>query len=326
MDFKTLRLTTQYVKVKTGKNIISIYIDIIKASIKYECGFNDYREFEFYLLNDAQRQTFITSGINRKIVAQYNDLAYNDQFEDKSNFHRRFNKYINRDYLDLNRSTVDDFKQFIKKHSMVVTKVLDEVEGNGVKVIDYSNIVDDVYIIEEYHHLKKKKQFLVEEYFHQHPEMAKLSPKSVNTLRIITFLQDDGQVVIMNQVLKAGLSGMLDNYGQGGMYTILSEDGVVVRPFVDKQNNIYRSHPINNFEFIGFEVPMFDKVIAKAKAIAKEIPEVRYVGWDFAIGENDVEIIEGNYYSYPFQPLPSISKDKEGYLPKYLKVMKDLII
>lgn len=323
MDYKTLRLTVKEVKRITNKNSISIYIDIFLCSIKYQCGFNDYREFEFYLLNDKQRDTFITSGINRQIVSYYNNLKFNDQFENKTNFHRRFEKYINRDFLDLEVASFEEFEEFIGKHKKIVTKVLDEVEGFGVNVIDYSDN-DNIDLKLEYDRLKANKQFLVEEFFVQHNKMSELSVKSVNTLRIITFLNEDNEVVIMNRVLKAGLSGELDNYGQGGMYSILNEDGVVVRPFVDKKNRIHTKHPITDYDFIGFEVPKFDEVISLAKGIAQEIKDVRYVGWDFAIGEKSVEVIEGNYYSYPFQPLPSISENKEGYLNKYKQVMTEL--
>lgn len=323
MDYKQLNETIKYVKQRTDKSSLSILKDIMDCSIKYQTGFSDYREFEFYLLNDEQRQTFITSGINRQIVSHYNNFEYHQNFENKINFLNTYKQYINRDFLNLNAASLEDFTAFITKHKKVVTKILDEVEGNGVKVIDYtdfplSNIKD------EYDRLKNNRQFLIEQFFVQNDIMSKLSPKSVNTLRIITFLNDDQEVVIMNQVLKAGLDGELDNYGQGGMYTILSEDGRVVLPFIDKQNNVYFKHPITDFEFIGFEVPMFDKIINKVKQTALVNKEVRYLGWDFAVGVDDVEIIECNYYSYPFQPLPSISDDKKGFLPKYKKAMKDL--
>lgn len=323
MDYKQLNETIKYVKAKTNKSSLSIFKDIMDCSIKYQTGFSDYREFEFYLLDDKQRATFITSGINRQIVSHYNNFDYHQNYENKINFLNTYKKYINREFLDLNTASLEDFTKFILKHQKVVTKILDEVEGNGVKIIDYTDFPLN-NIEDEYQRLKTNKQFLVEQFFVQNAIMSKLSPKSVNTLRIITFLNEDDEVIIMNQVLKAGLDGELDNYGQGGMYTILSSDGKVVLPFIDKQNNVYKKHPITGFDFMGFEVPMFDKIINKVKKAALENKEVRYLGWDFAVGVDDVEIIECNYYSYPFQPLPSISDNQEGFLPKYKKVMTDL--
>ena len=39
---------------KTKKNYISIVIDMIKCGFKYQAGYYDYQEFEFYNLNNEE--------------------------------------------------------------------------------------------------------------------------------------------------------------------------------------------------------------------------------------------------------------------------------
>jgi len=55
---------------------------------------------------------------------------------------------------------------------------------------------------------------------------------------------------------------------------------------------------------------------------SKELKEIKYIGWDVAITNHGVCIIEGNSYPGVFQIRPSFSKDKVGILPKYEEIMK----
>ena len=50
--------------------------------------------------------------------------------------------------------------------------------------------------------------------------------------------------------------------------------------------------------------------------------EIKYIGWDVAIKNDGICIIEGNSYPDVFQIKPSFSKNKTGILPKYEEIMK----
>ena len=161
---------------------------------------------------------------------------------------------------------------------------------------------------------------LIEEKIEQHKSLAKLNKSSVNTLRIVSFY-DDKRVYILNSVFKIGNGGVTDNFSSGSMYTFI-KDGKIIVPAIDRNDNIFYKHPISNIDLIGYEIPNYDKVVKLVKECAKMIKEVKYVGWDIAIMDEDVCLIEGNCYPGIYQIKPSFLSEKEGLVNVYEHAMK----
>ena len=303
---------------KTKKPRIVIFIDTVYCMLKYGSGYMDYFEFEFYLLTKEERKTYLTSSINNQIIAKYNNKSDMKVFHDKLLFNERFKQYLKREYLDLSKSSFKDFCKFISNKSKIVAKVVDECGGKGVDIYNLKDYKDKETL---FNILKENKQYLLEDYIEQNDKMNKLYSGSINSLRIITFVKDDGSVVILNTVLRIGNGGVVDNFSSGGMYTFVSDTGKVLVPAIDEKGHIYKTHPISNTKIEGFIIPDFNEVISYVKSLAKVVPSVRYVGWDIALTKNGVDVIEGNEYSGVFQIKPSLSKDHTGLLPKYKKYM-----
>ncbi len=302
---------------KTHKCRIAIFFDIVRTVIKYGNGYMDYFEFEFYLLNDEERQTYITAYINNDIVKKYNDKEEMKKFDDKITFNNMYKKYLKRDFIALNTSSVEDFKKFTAKHNKIICKIPDGTGGKGIRVID---IDKNTNIEELYNELKNDNLLLVEEYLIQHKDMNKLYDNSVNTLRIITFLDDNG-VHILKTILKIGNGGHVDNFSSGGMYTFVDENGKVYVPAIDEKGNIFETHPISNTKIVGFEIPMYKDVVKLISEVGKVNDKVKYIGWDIAISKDGPVLIEGNPFSGIFQVKPSISGIKTGDLPNFRKYM-----
>ena len=68
MDYKNMFRIAKAISKKTKKNYISIVIDMIKCGFKYQAGYYDYQEFEFYNLNNEERKTYLTRGKNNEII------------------------------------------------------------------------------------------------------------------------------------------------------------------------------------------------------------------------------------------------------------------
>lgn len=105
------------------------------------------------------------------------------------------------------------------------------------------------------------------------------------------------------------------------MYAFVSDDGTIITPAIDKNDNIYESHPITKKQILGFKIPLFEEAKKTVLEASKELNEIKYIGWDVAITNDKASIIEGNSYPGVFQIKPSFSKDKTGILPKYEKIM-----
>lgn len=318
MDWGGFSEAIDFAHRKSGKPKALIACDMVWCSWRYTAGYVDYNEWEFYSIGAKHRRTYITLGQSHRVAYTYNDPGVVGLFNDKSVFVDHFADFVHRDHLDLRRTDAAGLEEFVRAHGRVMAKRHNDYVGRGIDLIDLQ-ASPNLDFDELYTALLANGQVLVEEFFTQHEQMSWLSPKSVNTLRIITFIDDAGEPHVLVRVLKVGLGEPLDNIGQGGMYTILDENGEITTPFIDKHGDHFEDHPISGNKLIGFRVPLFDQVIETAKRAALKEPGVRYVGWDIAVGPERPEIIEGNTTTGPFQVVPSLSPTKTGVRPEYAK-------
>lgn len=317
IDLKRMFKTVKTISVKTNKKFVVILFDVIFCGIKYQAGYHDYLQFEFYNLNAAQRKTYITGGINNKIVKKFNDKKEWYKLENKAVFHQLFKKFTKRDCLVIDNN-LKEFEIFLKRHKVIIAKPIDGIGGKGILKITYNSKTN---INELYDKLIKNDQLLIEECVVQHDKLSELYKQSVNTMRIYTFIEN-GNAHFLQAVLKIGNDGIVDNFASGGMYTVLSEKGKVIYNAIDKDDNIIEFHPKTNKKIKGFQVPMFDEAVSLVCDAAKIVPKIGYVGWDVAISKEGPLIIEGNCYPSAFQIKPSLNPEKIGALPKYNELMK----
>ncbi len=318
LDYKNMFKISKSISKKANKNYFFTLFDIIYCGLKYGAGYYDYQEFEFYNLNKKERETYLTRRKNNEIVSKYNDKNSFYKFEDKIKFNEIFAKYLKREYLYLEDKSFNDFLKFFKKHKDIIVKPIDASGGEGIEKFSFINEKDAKKV---YDNLIKNKQLLIEEVIVQNEKMNTLYDKSVNTLRMFTFYKD-GKSYFLQAVLKIGNGGVIDNFSNGGMYTFVDDKGKVFAPAIDREDNIYKVHPLSKKEIIGFEVPEFQEAVKLVEECAKVVPEIGYVGWDVAISKNGPVIVEGNCFPGVYQVKPSFVTKKEGLLAKYKKIMK----
>lgn len=304
--FNTLINIRNKVKKKSDKNFI--IIDMIYCSIKYQAAFFDYLEFEFYDLNKKQRKTFLTNGKNNEIVKMFNNKDYWHILDNKAEFNDYYKKYLNRDYLKPN-SSKEEFYEFIKNKDKIILKPIDGIGGKGIEIKNTNSI-----------NYEKCKNYLLEEVIVQNKELNKIYDKSVNSLRMFTFFDGENSYLLQS-IIKFGNNSFVDNFSSGGMYAFLNDFGKVITPAIDQNDNIYISHPYSKELILGFDVPLFNEAKKTVLEASKELKEIKYIGWDVAIKDNGICIIEGNSYPGVFQIKPSFSNDKIGILPKYEQIM-----
>lgn len=317
-DYKEMNRAAKTIADKRHKSKLLIMMDMAWCGVKYGAGYSDYIEFDFDLLNAKQRSTYLTSNLNDKALIKYNDKNYIHIFNDKVEFLEKFKKYTNRDFISLEKASVKDFEKFLKDKTKICVKPINLTSGKGIEII---KINKNTNVEKLYNQLKENNQLLVEDFIVQHKDMNKLFPNSVNSLRVISFVTDEGDVAILGVVLKMGTKDGVDNHSNGGLYTFVNDKGIVEEPPFDDYGNSYTEHPITGTPIIGFKVPMYNEIIELIKKAAKVVPQVRYVGWDVAVTENGPVIIEGNEWCGIFQMSGSTSRTKTGILPTYRKYM-----
>lgn len=193
---------------KTKKNSFIIVIDMIKCGFKYQAGYYDYQEFEFYNLNTDERKTYLTRGKNNEIIKKFNDRNSFHKFENKTEFNSIFNKYLKRNWMVLSNKNFSEFESFLKNNKSIIVKPINDEGGHGIEKFEYS---DDLDIKELYDKLLSNNQLLIEECINQHEDMNVLYDKSVNTMRMFTFYKN-GESYFLQAVLKIGNGSVVDNF------------------------------------------------------------------------------------------------------------------
>jgi hypothetical protein len=296
---------------------VFILVDMVVCSVLFYAGYYDYHEWDFNLMNLRQRRTFLTRPQANQLTLRLNRREFSHIFTNKAEFNKRFDKYIGREWLDVRETTTEELRDFVTRHGKVMLKDPVNLGGYGLEKREAASIDDYAAFREQ---LLRNNQFLVEEFITQHPELMRLSPKSVNTLRIITYF-DGTDVHVLAHAFKMGNGADLDNFGQGGIQTTLYDDGVALYGAFDKEGNKFLTHPQTGVDIVGFVVPMYADALAMADEMARIVPEVPYIGWDIAIAPDRPIVIEGNYNSGVFQMKPSLSGIKTGLRPRYQQVI-----
>ena len=154
--------------------------------------------------------------------------------------------------------------------------------------------VADVHTL--YQRLLKNGQVVIEEVVDQHPAMNAMCDQAVNTLRIVTVRKNDVAHVLAT-VLRIG-SGRnnVDNFHSQGMAAIIDERGVLIKPAIDKDNNIFTEHPVSGTTIVGFQIPNYKDALMLVKEASEVVPEMGYIGWDVAMTPNGPLLIEANNY------------------------------
>lgn len=316
MDTRAMLEKTAIVQQRTGRNRLLILADMIVCGFKYEAGYMDYVVFEMYNQPPEKRATYITRGQNNRLVQRLNNPDSWHLVEDKATFNALFSDFLHRNWLDLRTASLEDFADLVDDCDRIVCKPLDATGGKGIEFIETESITD---LPELYHRLKAEEKVMVEQYIHQHPDIAAIYPLSVNTLRLVTLMDDAGEVHVVFSSIRLGNGKMVDNLNSGGMATIVDpETGIICKPAADKDGFEYPTHPYTGVAFVGRPVPFYRQSVETVKQAAKRVPTLRYLAWDVAVTPVGPLLIEANHFPghdiYQFQ---CHLDDGIGLLPRF---------
>lgn len=141
--------------------------------------------------------------------------------------------------------------------------------------------------------------YLVQRTVVQHPEMARLHPQSLNTMRLVTIKNvHSGKIAVFPSILRIGTgNSFVDNTSQGGVAVgidfesgRLKEHGFLKPQFGGRVD----THPDSGIRFGDFSIPYLQEAIQQAKFLHSMLPDIHSIGWDIAISPDGPIFIEGN--------------------------------
>lgn len=305
------------IKEETGISRLFIVLDMLWCILRYGVGYLEYRVFGWAYIRGIRRKTFMTMKHNIRFTQRLNDAAYSPLFDDKLKFNARFQAYLGRGWLDLNKTDFARFEEFCNGKDAVFAKETDGFGGVGARKIDLTACGNLKAL---YDSLRENRQYLVEDLVIQCEKMNELCPSSINTVRIVTVLLQGKAHVMYSLVRMGNGTKPVDNISSGGMYAPVDENGIIYKPaFCDKTGELYEVHPFTKTKITGFQIPFYEQAVEMVKKAAFEVPQVGYVGWDVGMSTDGPVLIEGNTLpGYDMcQNYYHLREDKQGILSKF---------
>lgn len=131
----------------------------------------------------------------------------------------------------------------------------------------------------------------------QHDALKKLNPTSLNTLRVVTFLENDqGVIRVLFRLLRVGLGGSrTDNLSTGGIGVYLDATGIALSNGYNKYGLQVEAHPDHKYFFKGISYPWVSEAERICSTAHLSLPWFRIIAWDVVVTEtSNVKLLEWN--------------------------------
>lgn len=144
--------------------------------------------------------------------------------------------------------------------------------------------------------LSPDTRYIVQEGLVPRADFAEINSSSINTIRAIT--QHNGSKSKMTvAILRIGRNGKdVDNSHQGGMSCQIDVTTGKLYPSARTEhgNESFTSHPDSGFIFQDHQIDGWDKIKETVEIYADLLPEIKDIGWDIAITDKGLVVIELN--------------------------------
>lgn len=163
---------------------------------------------------------------------------------------------------------------------MIIKPTVETCNGEGVEMVTARDVESVKALFGQYGF-----NFIVQEKVKQHPDLQRVNPTSLNSMRLYTYRRQDGTYHFLYPFAHmrfGGKDAIKDNVSQGGGTCLIHPDGAV-------DDRVYRFKSLNVSSLkqeTGVEdlrVPNYVKVIETLLAMHRRLPYFDFVGWDVTV-------------------------------------------
>jgi hypothetical protein len=295
LDSEKVNKYLRFVIKKRNVSTLHLYYSILKDSLKYNISITEYFELRFFEKTESEKKQWAGTGYMYEYQKIMNPLSEREVLDDKTKFYKAYQKYFKHHALDI--TDIKQNPEVVKEMLSNPKIVLKESKGKcglGTAFIDTANLDLDSLV-----QLMEGEGFdLAETYITQHPEMNRLSPSGVNTVRIFTQLDANNEVVIIGCRQRISVNSPVDNLAAGNIAAPIDEEtGLINGPAIysDILKEPIDLHPVTKVPIVGFRIPFWEECRQLVIDASLEHPQNRSIGWDIVVTENGPGLIEGNH-------------------------------
>ena len=151
---------------------------------------------------------------------------------------------------------------------------------------------------EEFKHIMGNDFWIIQKRIkNQAKEFAGFHPDSINTLRIIT-VKNGKSIEVIGALFRMGVNrNYIDNNASGGIIVGVNPEGGTLKKwgfFKPGYGTKSDRHPDSHIKFEGYKLPHWNVILNYAKRAHTLFYGFHSVGWDIAVTNDGILIIEGN--------------------------------
>ena len=278
--------------IKNHKYIKKITKDAYFSNFYYKIGLKEYFLFDFEKLSHFGRKQFIGNIERHEIMDKIGNKETKEILNNKYKCYCKFKKFYKREIIKIsNKEDKILYDRFCIKHSHFIVKPVNSSQGRGIYLID----LEKESISAVWKRILKDGECLLEEIIIQSDDLGKFHPKSVNTIRFATYIEDN-KVTKLFSLLRIGQgNSIVDNASAGGILAQIDvETGIIMTYGKTKNGKIFLKHPDTNICIVGHQIQKWNELCEIIENVAHVLPEHNLVSWDFALTEKGWVMVEAN--------------------------------
>ncbi len=281
---------------RSGKSKFVILCNYVSDYLRYGVNPKEYYWFHFDGKSDAQKKTFFNKKMFKQFLKRNNDPAFVQILNDKFIFSKTYSEFVKRKCIRTGKNMdIADLEAFLADTERFIYKPVDGSGGAGIHSFRKSEYADTNAIAEK---LRSLPDGVAEQWIRQHPTLSEPYPDAVNCIRIATLMRD-GKCNFLGATVTFGRDGIeVANGFLGSVFALIDiKTGAVSSEFCTYRDEKFAAHPNTGVAAQGFCIPYWQELLDMVSRAAAIVPQVGYVGWDVAIGEDGPVLIEGNSIS-----------------------------
>lgn len=225
----------------------------------------------------------------------------------------------------------EDYLQIDLKQAEALLSMREEVivkpsqESGGGRYIQFFDTHSDAEALKKSLLDPTENNLIIQDIVHQHHELGKMHPSSLNTIRIYTIMLEDGVHILSSSFRMGANDSRIDNVtASAGIIVGIKpiQDALVPGEIMDcAYFDMYSGkatdrHP-QGMPLSEIQVPMFPQMIETAKRAAQYTGNFQLVGWDFSVDESgEIVLIEANMRKGGIGPIQCMHGPFFGELTK----------
>ena len=250
-------------------------------------------QYKFYGLSETQRKEYLMRSEMQKVYRKLVDPQIRAIFYNKVLFLSTYSDIIKRKWLVANSETNKSELINLLTSVDTIIKPIEGSLGKGIYKLNYTAITDPEGLADKL----MRDCVLVEECIKATDSIQEFHPNSLNTIRVVTFSNEQRSEVI-GAFIRFGCHGsVVDNAHAGGIFaTIDVESGQIISDGLDTNGEEYICHPDSQKNIKGFTIPYWNLIKDTCIRATRMVPGLKFAGWDCVVLPNGkVDIIEGNH-------------------------------